>query len=451
MQTSLPKSFVEQMEEILGDEIDRFTSAMNEEPPVSIRVHPVKSPEPPFTGTKIPWTEMGYYLDERPLFTIDPIFHAGGYYVQEAGSMFSEYILRHNIDDFSETYRILDLCAAPGGKTTHLASLFGENSLIIANEINPKRYQVLKQNIGKWGMSNIWVTNLTTNSFNSLEGYFDLILIDAPCSGEGMMRKDEFARTQWSLQLIDECAAMQSDIVNSAIPLLKENGILLYSTCTFNHKENSDRIKQLERSGLVPLPVPTPDFPVVQTNINGFTGNQMYPHRVKGEGFFICGARKPEGKSFNYGKNKKPFGDYWTRNKDSKLFSDYLDSNEFVFRMNKKEEHFAIPPAFEKDWDYLSNVLPKIEPSLKLGHIKGKDIIPHAHLAWSTAISKEVPFTELDIDNAREFLRRNPVFLDNAAKNWNLARYEGLNLGWFKNLGNRWNNYYPAEHKIIHW
>lgn len=451
MKTTLPASFVEQMGTILGEEIDDFIEAMNEEPPVSIRIHPIKKFELALLNEKIPWADNGYYLNERPLFTIDPVFHAGGYYVQEASSMFLEYLLKENIEDFSKPFRILDLCAAPGGKTTHIASLFGNNSLIIANEINQKRYQVLKQNIGKWGMANIWTTNLTTEAFKNLEGFFDLILIDAPCSGEGMMRKDEFARTQWSPQLIEECASMQKDIVHSAAQLLKEDGLLLYSTCTFNPTENIERADQFNSLELKPITTTIPDFKVVRNEKNGFTGYQMFPHRIKGEGFFVCGAMKSEARNFNYGKVKKSFADYWTKHKDNKLFDRYLNSDDFVYTMNKKEEHFAFPLEFEKDWNYLSSVLPKIEPSLKLGHIKGKDVVPHAHLAWSTAISNEIPHYELDIENAREYLRRNPIFLDNAAKNWNIARYKGLNLGWFKNLGNRWNNYYPIEHKIIHW
>ena len=291
----LPSPFLQQIQADLGNETTLFLSALAENPPVSIRFNPRKqithSQNHPITQ-KIAWnTEGGYYLPERPVFTLDPAFHAGAYYVQEASSMFIAEALSQVVD-FQQDITVLDLCAAPGGKTTLLASLISENSVLLANEVIKNRVDVLKENVVKWGYPNVFVSNHDSEDFQGLNGFFDVVVIDAPCSGEGLFRKDERAIGEWSPENVQNCAARQKRILTNAVKLLKPNGVLLYSTCTYNDFENSNNIDWLLQNF---------DYQEVKLALKpewGITekkhGYQFYPHKTRGEGFYCCVLKKSD-------------------------------------------------------------------------------------------------------------------------------------------------------------
>ena len=238
MTTRLPEEFLTQIKDLLGDnEANLLAEALEQEPSVAIRTNtrkPCTLPQWADAGHKVAWSINGRYLDERPQFTFTPQLHAGGFYVQDASSMIHELILKQIAPERSICY--LDLCAAPGGKTTAAINMLAEGSLVVANEYVPMRSQILKENIQKWGYPNVIVTNSSVERLCKTPGLYDIIAIDAPCSGEGMMRKDEEARRQWSKSLVSECAALQWQIVCDSWDTLKQDGYLIYSTCTFNRQ-----------------------------------------------------------------------------------------------------------------------------------------------------------------------------------------------------------------------
>src|SRR5260221_5910839 len=277
----------------LPQEWGEFRSAHERPSPTSIRINPLKSNSKELE--KIPWTDLGYYLDQRPSFTFDPLFHAGAYYVQEASSMFLEQALKQTVD-LSQPICVLDLCAAPGGKSTHLLSLMSRESLLVSNETIRSRATILAENIQKWGSNNVVVTNNDPEDFGKLEGFFDAIVVDAPCSGEGLFRKDPNAVNEWSEEHIELCVVRQQRIINQVWPSLKKNGVLIYCTCTYNEKENEKNIHWLveeKKVESVKLKVES-EWGVEEVKTKNTYGYRFLPHQVKGEGFFIAVVRKTE-------------------------------------------------------------------------------------------------------------------------------------------------------------
>ena len=243
----LPPAFEQRMNTILKNEMEDFRHVLSTSAPTSIRWNPLKNNNFSKKELPVPWCAEGYYLSSRPSFTFDPLFHAGTYYVQEASSMFLEVLVKHILPD--RPVRVLDLCAAPGGKTTHLASLLSSGSLLVANEVIKARSNILQENLMKWGTSNVVVTNNDPADFHSLKGFFDIVLVDAPCSGEGMFRKDNAAISQWSESHVNLCAARQKRILAHAIELLAPDGCLIYSTCTFAPEENQHNVNWMVENG----------------------------------------------------------------------------------------------------------------------------------------------------------------------------------------------------------
>jgi len=235
---NLPAEFAGRMRSRLGSESETFFRALGDEAVVSVRYNPLKLALPANLKA-VPWCRTGAYLDQRPVFTFDPAIHAGCYYVQEASSMFLEQAVVQ-LKLHEKKILALDLCASPGGKTTHLASLLHPDSLILSNETIQSRLAPLKENVIKWGSGNVLVTQNDPADFASLESFFDLVVIDAPCSGEGLFRKDHDSMQQWSPQNCDLCASRQQGILKDVLPCLKPGGVLVYSTCTFNEKENEE-------------------------------------------------------------------------------------------------------------------------------------------------------------------------------------------------------------------
>ncbi|HWA34598.1 MAG TPA: RsmB/NOP family class I SAM-dependent RNA methyltransferase, partial [Cyclobacteriaceae bacterium] len=277
----------------LGDHFRDFLSALEESPPVSIRINPAKIADHP--GKQVPWSTFGRYLPERPAFTLDPWLHGGAYYVQEASSMFLEHALRQSVN-LNQSVNILDLCAAPGGKSTHLLSLMSKDSLLVSNEVIRSRAGILAENIQKWGNPNVIVTSNDPAHFRRLTGFFDAIILDAPCSGEGLFRKDPAALSQWSSKNVELCELRQRRILHDVWAALKPGGTIIYSTCTYNEHENIGNMQWIKKEfdpDFIELKIPA-SWKIETLMREGAVGYQLYPHNVNGEGFFLSVIKKKE-------------------------------------------------------------------------------------------------------------------------------------------------------------
>lgn len=293
----LPEEFIRETRLVMGDDrLNRFMEAFNEEAPTSIRVNPARHALA--DGEKVPWCQEGYYLEGRPQFTFDPLFHAGCYYVQEAASMFVTHVLRTFLSSLHSPLNVLDMCAAPGGKSTAVRSVLPEGSLLVSNEPVPTRAQILLENITKWGAPNCIVTNNYPRDFRKAKARFDIIICDVPCSGEGMFRKDPATIGEWSLQNVEKCWRLQREIVADAWECLNPGGIMIYSTCTFNTKENEENVRwMMEELGAEILEVPTqPEWNITGSLLEGFNVPvyRFIPGITRSEGLFLAVLRKKD-------------------------------------------------------------------------------------------------------------------------------------------------------------
>ncbi len=459
----LPEPFLQQMQADLGTELPDFLKALEEKPPVSIRLNPLKKlahlSNLPISAP-VSWCTEGYYLSERPSFTLDPSFHAGAYYVQEASSMFIAQAVSQLID--CQDVTVLDLCAAPGGKSTLLASILiadpesigRGNSLLIANEVIKNRVEVLKENVIKWGYPNVIVSNHDSEDFADLKGFFDIVLVDAPCSGEGLFRKDEKATAEWSPESVQTCSARQKRILANAVKLVKPNGLLLYSTCTYNDFENKNNVAFIaENEGFESVQLNMGEENILEkkwesTHHQPLYGYQFYPHRIKGEGFFLSVFKNntPLSKSANLPKlnlEKLPkkhieAASKWLKNADEFEFFQKHNGDIFIILKNNLHRIALIDKALKRK--SLGTVI---------GTFKGADFIPSHDLALSIAIADDIAHVELSKTEALKFLKKENIELpEDAPQGWVLARFEGLNLGWMKVMKNRINNYLPTEFRI---
>ncbi|MCC6726047.1 MAG: RsmB/NOP family class I SAM-dependent RNA methyltransferase, partial [Saprospiraceae bacterium] len=286
---ALPAPFLERMKAELGNDFSAFLASLEQIPPVSLRLNPSKPASDFERSEPIPWHPDGRYLPERLVFTTDPRFQGGAYYVQEASSMLLYEALRQTMG-IGQPLRVLDLCAAPGGKSTLLLSAIGQDGFLLANEVIQSRIAPLKMNLEKWGHVNMAVSNHDPADFGQLEGFFDVVLVDAPCSGEGLFRKDDDASSHWSESNVEICASRQQRILAEAKGLVRQGGVLLYSTCTFNTLENERNVNWLlENGGFAEEKL---DLPANWGISEEKLGYQCYPHKVRGEGFFFACLRK---------------------------------------------------------------------------------------------------------------------------------------------------------------
>jgi 16S rRNA C967 or C1407 C5-methylase (RsmB/RsmF family)/NOL1/NOP2/fmu family ribosome biogenesis protein len=479
--SKLPQAFIDRMKAHFGDEFDAFIHSLDRPVTTSIRlneakistvkelevaVSPLSFGEGPGVR-KIAWTENGYYLSERPSFTFDPLFHAGAYYVQESSSMFLEQAFKA-IPFIDNPIRVLDLCAAPGGKSTHLLSLMNADSLLVSNEPIANRNHILRQNLSRWGNSNVIVTQNKASDFAKMGAFFDVILIDAPCSGEGLFRKDKNAIAEWSEANVTMCAERQRDILSNIVQCLKPNGYLIYSTCTFEGAENLDNINYLVKEhGMESISIPgadnyTPELtPVSDGNAKGYA---FYPHHTIGEGFFISLLMKPgpppkppEGGLNSHQPNLylSPLQGVWGSGKD-KTTTDLLPYlNQFInnaeqYTVLKHQPYYNIlPTIFLRDYKTLSQHLYIRNAGISAGEIKGRDFIPAHELSLYQGFKKEFPSAELDLKTAISYLKAETISIPTDHKGWMTVRYRGANLGFVKALPNRINNYFPKEWRIL--
>ena len=449
----IKESFRKYLEEAIGsdDALVAF-SAFDSPASVAVRRNPFKDGICP-EGRQVPWCSHGRILPERPQFTLDPHFHAGAYYVQDSSSMFVGHAFRHILKDLrvpsGRPFRVLDLCAAPGGKTTDLATslreAFGDAFILVANEVMKARAGVLADNVALWGDPNVVVTSDDPSAFAGLPGFFDVIVADVPCSGEGMFRKDEEAQKQWSEDNVALCEARQRRIIADVWPSLARDGVLIYSTCTFNRYENDGNVRwTADELGAEPLfrdDVLVPGNGVIKTEL----GYSLVPGHVEGEGQYCSALRK---KSDVEWREIKARGMRPSKASAVPKGLKVPVDRDVTVRM-KGETVTAVPAVISADLAVLEPQLHVIAAGCAVGVMKAGTLVPDADLALSIMLDKDAyPSAEVDQKTALAYLHRDAIMLPDSPKGFVLVRYEGLPLGFVKNLGNRCNNLHPQSRRI---
>lgn len=449
-------AFRKYLAQVVGEgNLSAVLDALSGEPSVSVRINPAKAGSPTeifgnLVSGPVEWNRHAAFLSERPAFTLDPLIHAGAYYVQDSSAMFPGKAFRDVLDKVLESGiispKVLDLCAAPGGKTTDISASLRESCkggyLLISNEIMKQRAAVLADNAAVWGDPSVVVTSVDPKAFGTLPGFFDIIVADVPCSGEGMFRKDDEAVSQWSEENVALCQARQRRIVADVWPSLAEGGFLVYSTCTFNNLENDDNVKWI-----------CSEFGAEIIGIDGCgllrteCGVSLVPGFVRGEGQYCAVLRKtsPSAGTAAYSGRQQ---DRWQKLPEAhaSIIRPLLD--EEMAMIVKDGRIVAVP-------EYVRCVLSMLEPlrplarGLAVGMFKGKDFIPDADLALSLSLRRGA-FNEFEVnrETALSFLHRDPVRLPDAERGMLLLVYRGLPIGFVKNLGNRCNSLHPLHRRI---
>ena len=427
------------------EQVQQLCQALETEPVVSIRLNDkIDCLTFDADTEEVPWHEDGYYLSKRPQFTLDPLFHAGCYYVQEASSMFlgevlNQYVKRDSI--------VLDMCAAPGGKSTLISQYLGNEGLLVSNEVVRQRVFILSENIQKWGNGNTVVTHNYAADFGSkLQNLFDCILVDAPCSGEGMFRKDAGAVEEWSQKNVRECVARQCEILDEVWDALKPGGVLIYSTCTFNKEENEQNVKWIvEELGAEVLPIAyDPNWGIVE----GQVGYHFYPHKVKGEGLYMCALRKLGAPATFRMPKTKVQAPQTKIDGEAEMRSWLKHPDRWVIR---QQERFmsAYPAKYKELIEYISTQFICISTGFGIGELRGKGVVPQHSLAMLKDIKKDAfVCAALTLEQALAYLRNEALVLEGVKQGVVLVTYEGVPLGFVKNVGNHCNNLYPKEWRI---
>lgn len=452
-----PVSFIQALEKIPGLDIKAFLDIHNQANSIpSIRLNPFKSIDKSFLShlsieNAVPWSNYGYYLSSRPSFTFDPYFHAGAYYVQEASSMFIEHIINHikQIDNQKE-WKILDVCAAPGGKTTILSTAF-PTSLLVSNEVIRSRANILVDNIIKWGNSSTIVTQNDPTQFSVISEFFNLMLIDAPCSGSGLFRKNKDAIAEWSPNNVQLCSQRQQRIIHDLLPALAQDGYLIYATCSYSIEENENIVNEIMCSNTmetIHIPIePNWGIEEVITDQKAYC-YRFWPYKVKGEGFFVACFRKKEqhlpliplreeDKKKQYKKSISSILHKWFQPKEN---MHYYEHNENVY---------ALPEHIMENYNMLKQHLYIKKAGINIGKIIRNDLIPEHDLAMSNLLADDIIKIDVDYTTAIQYLRKENIQLHINYKGWVIITYGGMPLGWVKILANRINNYYPSSLKII--
>ncbi len=454
----LPQLFIDEIKALTIQEprVDGLIEALGgTAPTTSVRFSRTKSPSipeavagEPLSGT-VPWCPQGRYLSSRPVFILDPAIHQGLYYVQDASSMFISHVIRSLTADSPEPIVYLDACAAPGGKTTAAIDSLPQGSLVVANEWDFRRAEILRENLIKWGYPAVIVSRGDTRRYSRLHSTFDIIAADVPCSGEGMMRKDPEAVTQWSPALIDQCTSRQREIIDNLWPALRPGGYLIYSTCTFNRSENEEIIDYItETYGAIPVAIPTtPDMDGILPGIG--TPHPCYrfmPHLTDGEGLFMAVLRKPDSETASRRRDR-------TKNTRSDRLPFRLPPwiPDTLHPRLDGNTLYGIPPQWKPLADTLSQSLDIIMQGVELATVKGRDLIPSQGLAMSTILERDrITTVEADRETALAYLRRDTLKIpEEAPKGHILLTHNDIPLGWVKNLGSRANNLYPPQWRIL--
>ncbi|RYY56989.1 MAG: Fmu (Sun) domain protein [Chitinophagaceae bacterium] len=449
---NIPQPLIDSLAGVTGFERDAFLRVHHSgEQVTSVRLNPLKPVEafPKFeNAASVPWSIYGRYLGKRPSFTFDPLFHAGTYYVQEASSMFLEQAIRQTTD-LSRPLRVLDLSAAPGGKSTHLQSLISDASLLVSNEVIRTRANILKDNIIRWGGDNVVVSHNDPADFGRLENFFDIIVVDAPCSGSGLFRREPEAIEEWSEQNVILCAQRQQRILADIFPALKNDGLLVYSTCSYSPAEDESILDWYTRDfdlSTIRLDK-TDDWNITETTTgSGAFGYRFWPYKTKGEGFFLAAFRKNSGAAEPYAKTRKKIAGLTEREKTA--VGRWMDHSPFEL-VRHEQTIYAWPLELSSDMNLLLNNLRVIYSGILLGELKHDKLVPDHALALSTKTADDITRVELSYDDAIRFLQRKEFSMPDAAKGWSVMTFSRQPIGWANILPNRINNYYPKELRIL--
>ena len=451
---SLPIAFTERMRKQLGaEEAECLFAALDTVSPVAVRLNPTKRGEEGVwsDGETIGWSKNGRKLKERPSFTLDTAFHAGAYYVQEAASQFIDHIISN---EELQGKRVLDMCSAPGGKTTIYSTAVGEDGLVVANEYVRSRANVLADNVRKWGMGNVLVTNNAPEHIAQFEGWFDVVAVDAPCSGEGMFRKEEVAREDWSDEAVKMCVARQLSIVREAWQSLKNGGLFIYSTCTFNDEEDEGVLRTfIEEVGEVFEPsqrieIET-EWGIVRGEVGAFQTFRFFPHKTDSEGLFVAVARKAEPTTQRTPKARKKVMQEVDKAARKELSAWLKESECYTFAM-VVDTIYAYRTEQFKAVQALSEGLTAIYSGVAMGQLfKGK-LKPDWALSQFVGLErKAVAVAELDEERALDYLRKKDIAVGDMSEGINLLTHKGRALGFAKRVGARCNNLYPNSLKIM--
>lgn len=421
-----------------------FVAAHDVPPPVSIRMNRAKWEGGPDLRA-VPWATDAYYLEQRPTFTFDPLFHAGAYYVQEAGSMFVEQAVRA-CGLAGQDCVALDLCAAPGGKSTHLLSMLGADALLVSNEVVRPRARILCDNITKWGRANVCVTGSDPALFSGLPDFFDLVVVDAPCSGEGLFRKDGDAMQHWSEEAVTHCASRQLDILQHAWATLRPGGHLIYSTCTYNRAENEENVKRMLEWGGACISIPLgKDWGVTEVRENGLVAYRFLPHLAEAEGFFLSVIVKPgNGEAY---RPSTPKG-FWTELSGKETGAWMPGDPEGVSLVKDGARIIAITPRLRQLFASISRQVYPLQYGVEVAElVKGQWTPSHQWVASAFSPEDDFPMIDVELADAIHYLRGNPLPATGATGFAGVV-YSGAVLGLVKGAGNRWNNLYPAPLRI---
>jgi 16S rRNA C967 or C1407 C5-methylase (RsmB/RsmF family)/NOL1/NOP2/fmu family ribosome biogenesis protein len=459
----LPASFLKSIEGIPGYNQAAFESVHEAGQQVtSLRINPGKWPEKgidkliegyklhqakEIQSSAIAWCANGYYLSERPSFTFDPFLHGGAYYVQEASSMFIGYALEKVCGNLAGL-KALDLCAAPGGKTTLLSSLHNI-SLLVSNELIRSRVPVLYENVVKWGSPHVFVSQNDPHDFQRLPDFFDILLIDAPCSGSGLFRRDPDAISEWSPNNVTLCSQRQQRILADALPSLKEDGLLFYSTCSYSIEENEHIIGWLiKEHDLESVRIEFPSsWNIVETSSDSAKayGYRFYPDKVKGEGFFIGCFRKKSGSSgvANHAEKLEMAG-----TADRKVLCEWINAADDFEYIQKNDAYMAVPHKLLSDFNTINKNLSLRKSGTRMGNLIRGKLNPDHELAMSLILNRNLPSFAINYTDAIRFLRKETIKASTDLQGWVLVEYDKLPLGFLKCMPNRANNYYPSDWRI---
>ncbi len=421
-------------------------AALDGEAVVSVRYNPFKLSAMPQGADGVPWNRYGAYLAERPVFTLDPAWHAGAYYVQEASSQFVEHLFRQS----GGGSKVLDLCAAPGGKTTLYSTLVGAEGLVVANEPVKSRASVLADNVRRWGVGNVVVTCGEAAAFSAYKHFFDVLAVDAPCSGEGMFRKNRQARGEWSSAGVEMCAARQRKILSEAWDALRPGGVLIYSTCTFNRRENEENVEWLTANFDVEmLDIDVPEsWGIVHEN-GCF---RLYPHRLQGEGFFAAAMRKGDGRLRREvpRARREPLTD--VTGAEKRALGQWTDAAEAMRFFRAGNAFYGVYAPNYQAVKALAGGLNVIYSGVCMGELFGGKLRPDHALALAVGLRRDGDFSvrELPREIALDYLRKRE-FADPGmlAEGINLLTHNDLPIGWTKRIGHRTNTLLPNNFRII--
>ncbi|MDQ2751541.1 MAG: RNA methyltransferase, partial [Bacteroidota bacterium] len=375
----------------------------------------------------------------------------GLYYVQEASSLFLWEMLRQIMGENTANKKVLDVCAAPGGKSTLLSSFF-KGGMVVANEVIKSRTNILLENITKWGNENVIVTNNDPAHFQKLDSFFDVILVDAPCSGSGLFRKNKDAISEWSEEAVNLCSLRQQRIVADVYSSLQQGGVFIYSTCSYSQEEDENTLDwMMDAFQLSSIKIELKDeWNIVETisaKQKGY-GYRFYPDKLEGEGFFIAAFIKKDGTPFHSYPTISSTG---SSKKEGAVWDDWINHSSSLSIIKQKDLFIAMPNLLQQHLYLLQKALYIRSAGIALGKIKGKDVVPHHALAMSLLTASSLPKLAFTKEEAIQFLQRKEIDINTSSlvKGWQLASFCGMNLGWLKVLPNRINNYYPTEWRIL--